>query len=199
MGRVCNRERAVLRQTAPRTSLVRRADLRQTIWGVSSQSPVSGVWSPGPGPRKCGQQGVEPDSGVQRFWGPLRGLGIRPLVSAIRGLGKALKGPERLFRGLGEVCSFQRSRETRWATQRPFWRSCFPGCPLRGFQPSGSYPRATDNWQSRIGRREKAPTPKTRFSIRTLLRTPGPRPLYYKTPPCAFYHENVRSKAVFGP
>ena len=24
-------------------------------------------------------------------------------------------------------------------------RSRFPGCPLRGFQPSGSYPRATDN------------------------------------------------------
>ena len=29
--------------------------------------------------------------------------------------------------------------------------------------------------------------------------TKHPRPLYYKTPPCAFYHKNVRSKAVFGP
>ena len=29
--------------------------------------------------------------------------------------------------------------------------------------------------------------------------TKDPRPLYYKTPPCAFYHKNVRSKAVFGP
>ena len=39
----------------PRTSLVRRADLRQTVWGGSSQSRVSGVWCPGPGPRKCCQ------------------------------------------------------------------------------------------------------------------------------------------------
>ena len=39
---------------APRTSLVRRADLRQTLWGGSSQSLVS-IWSPGPGPRRCGQ------------------------------------------------------------------------------------------------------------------------------------------------
>ena len=29
--------------------------------------------------------------------------------------------------------------------------------------------------------------------------TKDPRPLYYKTPPCVFYHENVCSKAVFGP
>ena len=48
-----------------------------------------------------------------------------------------------------------------------------------------------------IERREKTPTPKRRFSIWTLLRTPGP--LYYKTPPCVFCHKNVRSKAVFGP
>ena len=25
------------------------------------------------------------------------------------------------------------------------------------------------------------------------------RPLYYKTPPCVFFHKNVCSKAVFGP
>ena len=48
-----------------------------------------------------------------------------------------------------------------------------------------------------FGRREKTPTPKTRFSIWTLLRPPGP--LYYKTLPCVVYHKNVRSKAVFGP
>ena len=29
--------------------------------------------------------------------------------------------------------------------------------------------------------------------------TKDPRLLYYKTPPCVFYHTNVRSKAVFGP
>ena len=48
-----------------------------------------------------------------------------------------------------------------------------------------------------IGRREKTPTPKTRVSIWTLLRTPGrfttrPLPVYFTT-------KNVRSKAVFGP
>ena len=40
------------------------------------------------GPRG-GTQGAKPGSGVQRF-GALRALGIRPLVSAIRGLRKAL-------------------------------------------------------------------------------------------------------------
>ena len=29
--------------------------------------------------------------------------------------------------------------------------------------------------------------------------TKDPRPLYYKTPPCVFYHKNARSKAVLGP
>ena len=53
-GRVCNRERAVLRQTSSQDFfIVRRADLRQTSWGGSSQSAVSGMWSPGPGPREC--------------------------------------------------------------------------------------------------------------------------------------------------
>ena len=33
--------------------VVRRADLRQTLWGGSSQSSVSRIWSSGPGPRKC--------------------------------------------------------------------------------------------------------------------------------------------------
>ena len=32
---------------------MRRADLRQTLSEGSSQSPISGVWGPGPGPRKC--------------------------------------------------------------------------------------------------------------------------------------------------
>ena len=29
--------------------------------------------------------------------------------------------------------------------------------------------------------------------------TKDPRPLYYKTPPCAFYHKSVCSRAIFGP
>ena len=51
--------------------------------------------------------------------------------------------------------------------------------------------------RKKIERREKTPTPETRFSIWTLLRTPGrftTKPL-----PCVVYHKNVRSKAVFGP
>ena len=42
--------------------------------------------------RGAERKGEEPGSGVQRFWGPLGGLGIRPLVSAIRGLGNLLPG-----------------------------------------------------------------------------------------------------------
>ena len=46
------------------------------------------------------------------------------------------------------------------------------------------------SWQTSglLGRREKTPTPKTRFSNWTLL-----------DPPCVFYYKNVRSMAVFGP
>ena len=41
-------------------------------------------------------------------------------------------------------------------------------------------------WPALVGRREKTPTPKTRFSIWTLLRTPGrfttrPLPVYFTT------------------
>ena len=42
-----------------------------------------------------------------------------------------------------------------------------------------------------------APHPQDK--IQHLDFTKDPRLLYYKTPPCAFYHKNVRSKAVFGP
>ena len=48
-----------------------------------------------------------------------------------------------------------------------------------------------------IGRGEKTPTPQDKSQH--LDFTTDPRPLYYKTPPCVFYHKNVRSKAVFGP
>ena len=89
--------------------------------------------------------------------GPLRGLGIRPLVSVIWGLGKPpsqrhlrapdrLSGPRgRLFRGLGEVCPFPKERGKKVGHPEASKRPCFPGCPLRGFQPSNSYPQATDN------------------------------------------------------
>ena len=46
-------------------------------------------------------------------------------------------------------------------------------------------------------KKEKDPHPQDK--IQHLDFTKDPRPLYYKTPPCAFYHKNVCSKAVFGP
>ena len=56
----------------------------------------------------------------------------------------------------------------------------------------------------RLGRKEKTPPKKGKDThpqdkIQHLGFAKDPRPLYYKTPPCAFYHKNVRSKAVFGP
>ena len=66
--------------------------------------------------------------------GPLRGLGIRPLVLAIRGLRHPLPG--RLFRGLGEVYSLSTEWENKVGHSEAPKRSHFPGWPLRGFQPS---------------------------------------------------------------
>ena len=89
--------------------------------------------------RGGGTQGAEPGwlRGPEVL-GPLRGLGSRHLVSAIRGLGKRLQGPRR-----GVSVRFQWSGKTRWATQRPLRGPVFP--EGSNFQPSGSYPRATDN------------------------------------------------------
>ena len=52
--------------------------------------------------------------------------------------------------------------------------------------------RTPEGWKKR-----KDPHPQDK--IQHLDFTKDPRPLYYQTPPCAFYHKNVRSKAVFGP
>ena len=46
---------------------------------------------------------------------------------------------------------------------------------------------------------KKGEDPHPQDKIQQLDLTKDPRPLYYKTPPCVFYHKNVRSKAVFGP
>ena len=46
---------------------------------------------------------------------------------------------------------------------------------------------------------KKGQDPHPKDKIQHLDSTEDPRPLYYKTPPCVFYHENVCSKAVFGP
>ena len=50
---------------------------------------------------------------------------------------------------------------------------------------------------TRFGKKGKNPHPQDK--IEHLDFTKDPRPLYYKTPPCVFYHKSVCSKAVFGP
>ena len=46
---------------------------------------------------------------------------------------------------------------------------------------------------------KKGRDPHPQDKIQHLDFTMDAQPLYYKTPPCVFYHKNVRSKAVFGP
>ena len=46
---------------------------------------------------------------------------------------------------------------------------------------------------------KKGKDPHPQDKIQHLVFTKDPRPLYYKTPPCAFFNKNVCSKAVFGP
>ena len=87
--------------------------------------------------------------------GPLRGLGIRPLVQEF-GVSETpsqrpLRAPERLsgprgrlFRGLGEACPFSKERGKKVGHSEAPKRPRFPGCAPSGFQPSGSYPQATD-------------------------------------------------------
>ena len=103
------------------------------------------------GPRG-GTGGAKPGSGVQRFWGPLGASEFDPRFSN-SGSQRPLGAPERLsgprarhFRGLGEGCPFSTERENKVGHSEASKRPRFPGCPLRGFQPSGSYPQATDNY-----------------------------------------------------
>ena len=51
---------------------------------------------------------------------------------------------------------------------------------------------------SRLQFWKKGKDPRPQDKIQHLDFTKDPRPLYYKTPPCAFYHKNVRSEAIFG-
>ena len=52
---------------------------------------------------------------------------------------------------------------------------------------------------SHLGNLEEGRRPPTQDKIQHLDFTKDAQPLYNKTPPCVFYHKNVRSKAVFGP
>ena len=57
---------------------------------------------------------------------------------------------------------------------------------------SSDAPELYQNWK-------KGKDPHPQDKIQHLDFTKGPRPLYYKTPPCALHHKNIRSKAIFGP
>ena len=60
---------------------------------------------------------------------------------------------------------------------------------------------------TKFGREETAPTPTLSALLRkwpVLLRmdlvlTKDPRPVYYQTPPCLFYHKLALRKAILGP
>ena len=93
------------------------------------------------GPRG-GTGGAKPGSTGPEVLGPLRGLGIRPLVSVIRGLGETpsqrppLRAPERLsgprgrlFRGLGEGCPFSKERGRKVGHSEALRGPVFPDAP----------------------------------------------------------------------
>ena len=131
----------------------------------------------------CGPRGgtrrAKPGSGVQRFWGPLGASEFDPLFQKF-GVSETpsqrplraperLSGPwERLFRGLGEVCPFSKERGKKVGHSEAPKRLRFPGCPLRGFQPSGSYPQATDKSSA-----------ETIHKIRETSVLPKPAPCFY--------------------
>ena len=76
---------------------------------------------------------------VQRLWGPLEASEFDPSFQQFGGgPGEALQGP---------LCSFSTEWENKVGHSEAPKRSHFHGCPLRGFQPSGSYPWATDQVQ----------------------------------------------------
>ena len=83
------------------------------------------------------------------FWGGGRGGGggcTRTVSSTVLGTPPNAGDPGRLFGGLREGCLFSTERENKVGHSEASKRSRFPGCPLRGFQPSGSHPRATDKY-----------------------------------------------------
>ena len=67
------------------------------------------------------------------------------------------------------------------------------------FKGRGLRDRNSEKSSEKVLSWKKGKDPHPQDKIQHLDCTKDPRPLYYKTPPCAFYHENVRSKAVFGP
>ena len=61
------------------------------------------------------------------------------------------------------------------------------------------FPRAFAFFQNCLQCWKKGKDPHPQDKMQHLVFTKDPQPLYYNTPPCAFYHKNVRSKAAFAP
>ena len=93
-----------------------------------------------------------------------------------------------------------RSGWTLW-THKAILRSRFSGPATRGHLGSSGPKWQKDSETSSRGSKnwKKGKDPHPQDKIQHLDFTKDPRPLFYKTPPCAFYHKNVCSKAVFGP
>ena len=53
--------------------------------------------------------------------------------------------------------------------------------------------------KNNLAKWKKGKDPHPQDKIQHLDFTKDARPLYCETPPCVFYHKNVRSKAIFGP
>ena len=92
------------------------------------------------GPEVLGPSGaLEFDPSFQQF-----GVSETASQGPLRAPERLSGALEQLFRRLGKRCPFSTEREKKVGHSEASKRLSFPGCPLRGFQPSGSYPRATD-------------------------------------------------------
>ena len=100
----------------------------------------------------------------------------------------------RTLRASAKGCSARIALTHSFETQRPrFWSD--QSCPEQGWSVGGT---------NKVGRREKTPTPEIRFSIWTLLRTPGrfttrPLPVHFTTKMSVVRSFSVLSKDEIGP
>ena len=88
----------------------------------------------------------------------------------------------------------------RWSIQKPYKNQKKPYLPPKSFL-CGPHFLGKEKFLPGAGWCiwKEGKDPHTQDKIQRLDFTKDPRPLHYKTPPSAFYHKNVRSKAVFGP
>ena len=128
------------------------AACQQQAHGCNQGSRTTDLQSLGDGPNTTTtffqRNPAQGSLGASEFDPSFQQLGV--LETPSQGPLEPRKGSQRPRRGSSGASErrvrFQRSGKTRWATQEAPKRSRFPGCFLRGFQPSGSYPQATDEF-----------------------------------------------------